>query len=93
MEVYTIPKKWLIWTQINKTVTPNLYWIKKDFIIKLILSKSIQLFKSNSTRQFHDTIIHILTNIYELHGGVHNSKEVADTDANKQNFKTESILN
>jgi len=43
-EVYTIPKRWLIPTQINKTARPNLYWIKKDFITKLLTYTSIQLF-------------------------------------------------
>ncbi len=57
------------------------------------LSTSIEHFKLNPTSQFNDTIIYILSKIFESHGGVHNSKEVADTDANKQNCKTKSILN
>ncbi len=85
-EVYTIPKRWQIPTQINKTTRLNLYWIKKDFITKLWTYTSIQLFPTNK-------IICILAKIYELDEGEHDSKEVADTDANKQNCKTESILN
>jgi hypothetical protein len=37
--------------------------------------------------------VRVMSQVFEPKRGVHDSEEVADTDANKQNCKTESILN
>jgi hypothetical protein len=37
--------------------------------------------------------VRIVSKIFEPKRSVHDSEEVADTDANEQNCKTESILN